>query len=55
MFNLYVRYDKENTKLLHIEPYDDFITQGTTLDWSNKVDYSEKGQQETKLNIKLTD
>jgi hypothetical protein len=37
MFNLYIEVDKENQKLLHIEPRNDFYNNGITLDWTNKL------------------
>lgn len=39
MFNLYVYDDQFDEKKLHIKPYIDFYD-GTTQDWSNKVDRS---------------
>jgi len=39
-FNLYIWPDKLDEKILHVEPRDDFYKQGSTIDWTNKVDYS---------------
>jgi hypothetical protein len=39
MFNLYIYDDQFDEKKIHIKPYIDFYD-GTTIDWSNKVDRS---------------
>jgi hypothetical protein len=40
LFNLYLEPDITNSKVLYIEPRDDFYGGGETLDWSSKVDLS---------------
>lgn len=40
-FNLYVEADKDDDKLLIIEPRDDFYAGGKVLDWTDKVDVSD--------------
>lgn len=40
-FNLVIDVDKNDTKHVTIEPYSEWIDDGTTLDWSNKVDQEE--------------
>lgn len=39
-FNLYIEEDKTNSNNLLIEPREDFYTNGTTYDWTNKLDIS---------------
>ena len=40
MFNLFIEPDKNNNKILNIEPRDDYYSDGLTLDWSDKIDIS---------------
>tara|TARA_R100000655_G_scaffold1600_4_gene6046 strand:- start:3667 stop:6000 length:2334 start_codon:yes stop_codon:yes gene_type:complete len=40
LFNLYVD-TTENDKELKIEPYNDYVAAGTTLDWTEKTDYTQ--------------
>ena len=40
MFNLYIEPDKDNNRIINIEPRVDFYTDGETLDWSEKIDLS---------------
>jgi hypothetical protein len=40
LFNLYVFDDKENDKLLNIEPFVDFYANADRIDWTNKIDRS---------------
>ncbi len=40
LFNLYVD-TTENDKELKIEPYNDYVADGTTLDWTSKADYTQ--------------
>jgi hypothetical protein len=40
LFNLYVD-TTENDKELKIEPYNDYVADGTTLDWTEKADYTQ--------------
>jgi len=40
-FNLYVDYKEDNNEYL-IEPYDDFYSSGTIVDWSMKLDNSKE-------------
>ncbi len=42
MFNLVAIQDKDDNKLLIIEPYKDYIDSGALRKWSNKVDITEK-------------
>ena len=41
-FNLIVTSDKDNPELLIIEPYQDYITHGTTQYWTDKLDVSKE-------------
>lgn len=45
MFNLYIDTDKNNSNKLLIEPRDTYFAQGSTLDWTDKLDIS-KGFEE---------
>jgi hypothetical protein len=40
MFNLYLDRDKDNTTNIIIEPRDIYYVSGSTVDWSEKLDYS---------------
>jgi len=42
MFNLYIEADKDDTKNLIIEPFNDFYALGTDRDWTYKVDVKDK-------------
>lgn len=46
MFNLYLDTDKNNELQMNIEPRNDFYNNGTTLDWSAKLDVSKEFVQE---------
>ena len=39
-FNLYIEEDKNTPNKLIIEPYPDYYSSGTTVDWTNKIDVS---------------
>ena len=41
-FNLIIKTDPDNEKLLLIEPYDDFVEGGTTQYWTDKLDISKE-------------
>ena len=41
-FNLVFWADTENPNKVYIEPYNTYIESGNVLDWSDKVDYSQK-------------
>jgi hypothetical protein len=41
MFNLYVEEDKDTANNLFIEPRNDFYANGTTYDWTQKLDLSQ--------------
>jgi hypothetical protein len=41
-FNLIIKTDPDNEKLLLIEPYQDYINAGTTLYWTDKLDVSKE-------------
>jgi len=53
LFNLYVD-TTENDRQLKIEPYNDYIATGTTLDWTKKADLTEVVNIYTDLPSKLT-
>jgi hypothetical protein len=53
LFNLYVD-NTENDRQLKIEPYNDYIATGTTLDWTKKADLTEVVNIYTDLPSKLT-
>lgn len=53
MFNLYVD-TTENDRQLKIEPYNDYIKAGTTLDWTKKADLTEVVNIYTDLPSKLS-
>jgi hypothetical protein len=40
MFNLVFIPDRNNAKHLYIEPFNDYLAQGTQKDWTNKIDLS---------------
>lgn len=40
MFNLVIVPDKNNPKILNIEPFQDYIASGTDKDWTDKIDYT---------------
>lgn len=42
MFNLYVDIDKNNSKNLIIQTRDDFYSNNTYVDWTNKIDYGQE-------------
>jgi hypothetical protein len=41
MFNLYIDYDKRNSRKVIIEPRDDFYSSGVVVDWNDKIDRSQ--------------
>lgn len=41
MFNLYIESDKTISNKYYIEPRDDFYANGTTIDWTDKLDTSQ--------------
>ena len=43
-FNLVALPNKHDSKILKIEPYNDFVDTGDTKDWSNKIDYTKDVQ-----------
>ena len=43
-FNLVILPSKIDSKLLKIEPYNDFVDSGVTKDWNDKVDYKKDVQ-----------
>jgi len=46
MFNLYLDTDKDNELQMNIEPRNDFYNNGTTIDWTTKLDVSKEFMQE---------
>jgi hypothetical protein len=43
-FNLVVIPNRDNPKQLYIEPYDEYMSAGSSLDWSEKIDYTKDVQ-----------
>ena len=55
MFNLYIESDKQNSKILYIEPRNDYYASGNLLDWTDKLDLNEtiELQPMAELNAKI--
>jgi len=51
-FNLVIEADPDNATRLLIEPYDDWIESGVTLDWSDKLDYNKERKIEPTTQLK---